>query len=267
MKELSIVAVCIDPDAPILERFLSSIKQYCQCNYELILVDNAGENEQRSALLEKSCDKYIRLAARVSVASAWNTGIEASEGTYVLVTNDDVVVSRNWFDQMKDVFLKHDHTGMVVPVMNYSVPEQTHTGDISHIDEAHPVRLTPFKQFIWGAFMLFSRESLVRVNNFSEEFEIAGGEDLDMCFKLFEARLDIYVDHRVFIYHEWGSTGFRILGAKRRRELYEDNYRKFKQKWIKYTRDWDAVPRHGSGAMKRVFEKLLSVLVTPRRSP
>lgn len=239
MRDLSIVAICIDPDLPIIERFLSSVRQYCVCNYELILIDNAGSNTERSQFLKENCDRYIRLAERVSVASAWNTGIKASSGEYVLVTNDDVVVSRNWFEIMKDVFVKNPQAGMVVPVMNHSVPEQRPRVDISHIDQARAERLEPFVQFVWGAFMLFSRESLRRVNNFSLDYEIAGGEDLDMCFQMYEKGLDVYVEHRVFIYHEWGSTGLRIMGAEQRRAQYIKGYETFKKKWIKYTRDWD----------------------------
>lgn len=258
MTELSIVAICVDPDRPILERFLSSVRQYCQCDVELILVDNAGEDAELSALIEQTCDTYVRLATRTSVAGAWNAGIAVARGAYVLVTNDDVVVSREWFDRMKEVFVTYPKTGLVVPVMNHALPVQTHLGDISHVDEAHPVRLTPFKEFIWGAFMLFSRESLARVNGFSEEFEIAGGEDLDICFKLFESGFDIYVDHRVFIYHEWGSTGRRILGAERRRELYMENYRKFKLKWIRYTHDWDQQPAPQTGGVMGSIRRLFS---------
>jgi GT2 family glycosyltransferase len=262
VKELSIVAICVDPDVPILERFLSSIRQYCQCDYELIIVDNAGEIASVSSLIKANCDSYIRLTDRVSVARAWNIGIGAATGRYILITNDDVVVSRNWFEQMKSVFLSHDATGMVAPCMNHSVPAQTLAADVTHLDAARPIRLTPFTQFIWGAFMLFTRESLAAVNNFSEEFEIAGGEDLDICFKLFEAKLDIYVDHRVFIYHEWGSTGNRILGPERRRELYEESYRKFKQKWIRYTHDWDQASNKSRSS---AFGRWLTSWVASRR--
>ncbi|MEO7360454.1 MAG: glycosyltransferase [Gemmatimonadaceae bacterium] len=265
-KELSIVAICIDPDLPILERFLSSVRQYCQGDYELILVDNAGENAERSTFLEKNCDKYIRVADRVRVAEAWNIGIAASEGAYVLVTNDDVVVSRNWFALMKDVFVQNAKAGMVVPVMNHSVPEQTPRVDISHIDEASAERLTPFTQFVWGAFMLFSSDALRRVNNFSLDYEIGGGEDLDMCFQMYEAGLDVYVDHRVFIYHEWGSTGLRILGAQRRRELYEASYVTFKKKWIKYTREWDK-PKGFVPSVISAFTNFFATVTGRRRTP
>lgn len=239
MIELSIVAICIDPDRPIIERFLSSVRQYCQTEYELILVDNAGENAEQSAFLEQNCDTYIRLNKRVSVAHAWNAGIDASQGKYVLITNDDVIVSRGWFETMRTVFVEHPKAGMVAPLMNHSVPEQRPRVDISHVDMERAERLTPFEQFIWGAFMLFTRESLRRVNNFSLDYEIAGGEDMDMCFRIYEAGMDVYVEHRVFIYHEWGSTGLRIMGAEKRRAQYELGYLTFKKKWSKYTEHWD----------------------------
>lgn len=261
MKELSVVAICIDPDLPILERFLSSLRQYCVCDYELIFVDNAGSNEERSRFIEQNCDRYIRLDERVSVAAAWNTGIEVSEGKYVLVTNDDVVVSRGWFDTMKDVFVQHTRAGMVVPVMNHSVPEQRPRVDISHIDQARAERLIPFEQFVWGAFMLFTREALRRVNNFSLDYETAGGEDLDMCFQLYAAGLDVYVEHRVFIYHEWGSTGLRIMGAEQRRAQYIKGYETFKKKWIRYMRNRDKPP------LVRLFNNIVSAIPGLRREP
>lgn len=80
------------------------------------------------------------------------------------------------------------------------------------------------------------------MNNFSLDYAIGGGEDLDMCFQLFEAGLDVYVDHRVFIYHEWGSTGLRILGAERRREQYEAGYRTFLDKWSRYAHRYTKQP-------------------------
>ena len=253
MKDLSIVTIALDPERPIFERFLSSIRQYTTCDYELIVVDNAGSNAETSAFVAANCDRYLRLDARVSVAAAWNAGVAAAAGRFVLVTNDDVVVPRRWFTSMTDVFRAHPAAGMVVPVMNYSVPEQTHVGDISHLHEAEPVRLAPFRQFVWGAFMLFSREALARTHGFSEEYDVAGGEDLDMCFRLYESGCDIYVDHRVFVYHEWGSTGDRLLGDARRRELYEANYVLFKERWARYTRDWDQPAR---GRLGRWWDRL-----------
>lgn len=243
MKELSIVVICIDPERPILERFLSSVRQYTHCDYELIFVDNAGADAATSAFIQAQADRYIRLEHRAAVGVAWNVGIAASTGRFVLVSNDDVVVPRQWFEEMRDVFLTEPTVGLVGPVMNYAGAEQAAQGKSSHLHLLRPVKLPRFRKFIVGAFMLFTRESLAKVGNFSEEFEIAGGEDLDMCFKLFAADLDIYVHHRVFVYHEWGSTGNRILGSQARLDLYEANYAKFKRKWSAYTQDMDRKSR------------------------
>lgn len=237
MKKLSIVTLCIDPHKEIFSRFISSIKQYTE-NYELIIVDNNGKDKEISKLLEATADKYIKLERQENIGKAWNIGIENSCGDYILVTNDDVVVPRNWFETMSSVFKEYEDTGLVVPVMNYALLEQTHIGDIFHIDEACPIRLTPFSQLMWGAFMLFSKKSLDHVGNFDDSYDIAGGEDLDMCFRMYENKFGIYSDHRVFVYHEWGSTGMRTLGDSARKELYKQNYRKFKAKWSKYTAGW-----------------------------
>jgi GT2 family glycosyltransferase len=239
---LSIVAICIDPDRPILDRFLSSVRQYTTGDSELILVDNAGSDAATSAFLASAADRYIRVETRANVAAAWNLGVAAATGDYVLVTNDDVVVPRRWFEQLREVIETHDRVGMVVPVMNYALPIQSHVGDHGSLRGIRPVRLVPFEQFVWGAFMLFAREALTKVGGFSEEYPTAGSEDLDMCFRLFEGGFDIYVDHRVFVYHEWGSTGVRLLGAEQREALYLVNYDQFKARWHRYTAHWDQPP-------------------------
>jgi len=239
MKELSVVVICIDPDRPILERFLSSLRQYTRCDYELIIVDNGGEDQETAAFLASTADRYLRLDERRAVGAAWNAGIAASSGRYVLVSNDDVVLPRGWFEEMRDVFAHYTHVGLVVPVMNFAGSVQAPRGKSSHLHLLGPKLLPRFKAFVVGAFMLFSREALTKVGGFSEEFEIAGSEDLDMCYKLFTAGMDVCVHHRVFVYHEWGSTGNRILGAQARLDLYEANYAKFKRKWRAYDKYMD----------------------------
>lgn len=195
--ELSIIAICIDPDLPILMRFVSSVRQYTDCSYEFILVDNAGQKKETSEIIKKSADVYIRLDKRVSVAEAWNLGVKKSVGKYILITNDDVIFPRQWFTNMREGFETFKKVGIVAPVMNYGLAEQTHIGTIWQKKIACQVLLTPFKQIIWGVFMLFDRAVLKEVGYFSEDYRLAGGEDLDMCFKIYHHGFNIVVDHRV----------------------------------------------------------------------
>ena len=235
---LSIITICIDPNKEILSRFLSSLKQYTTCNYELIIIDNAGKDRETSNFLEEQSTTYIRLEKQKSVAEAWNLGIKNSHGEYVLITNDDIVLPENWFSNMKEGFSMFPKVGIVAPVMNYGLAEQTHIGTIWQKNIACPVILTPFKQIIWGVCMLFTKNSIKEIGGFSEDYTIAGGEDLDTCFKIYKQGFNIVVDHRVFIYHEWGATGRRIYGNDEREQIYQKNYNKFKKKWSKYTQNW-----------------------------
>lgn len=140
---------------------------------------------------------------------------------------------------MSECFTLFNNVGLVVPAMNHSVMEQTYIGTIFTVNNlACPVLLTPFKQIMWGAFMLFKKTALNKVNNFSLDYPKASGEDIDMCFKLYESGVNIVVDKRSFIYHEWGSTGKRIYGDMERQKLYLENYEIFKKKWSHYTKNW-----------------------------
>ena len=88
--ELSIVAIVIN-NFEVTERFVSSIRQYTKGNYELILIDNASDEKKSIDFIRKAADKSFRFDKRVSVAEAWNKGIEISRGNFVAIANNDVV--------------------------------------------------------------------------------------------------------------------------------------------------------------------------------
>jgi len=230
---ISIVTVCIDSHKSIFNRFLSSLKQYTLVEYELIIVDNESQEKDNIELYKLHANKYIRCEKRLSVAEAWNIGAKASKFEYILITNDDIVFSQNWYENMTNCFSEFKKVGLVVPSMNHSLMEQTYIGSIFTLPNACPILLTPFKQWVWGAFMLTTKSILERVNYFSLDYPVASGEDIDFCFTLYKKGYNIVVDRRIFIYHEWGSTGKRILDGKRE-ELYLKNFEIFKKKWKKF---------------------------------
>src|ERR1039457_6507765 len=67
---------------------------------------------------------------------------------------------------------------------------------------ANLYKLIKFKEIVWGEFMLFRRKALEEVGGFSELYERASAEDLEMVFQLYAHGFDIYADPRVFVYHE-----------------------------------------------------------------
>ncbi|OGI29645.1 MAG: hypothetical protein A2288_02475 [Candidatus Moranbacteria bacterium RIFOXYA12_FULL_44_15] len=239
-KTLSIVAVAIN-NLEVNKRFVSSIRQYTDEKYELIIIDNGSTDKESVAFFKQNADKYFRFDKIVSLSKAWNKGIQISSGQYVAVVNNDVVVSPNWFTPLKETLDKNKKAGMVSPITLWLMRGLFGNALIKKIDKKFkkPYQLKKFKDVVWGEFMLFKREALGKVGGFSELYERASGEDLEMIFQLYSKGFDIYVDPRVFIYHEGGrSQTPDIISKKDKDEYWNRNWKLFLSRWPKYTKGW-----------------------------
>jgi hypothetical protein len=75
-----------------------------------------------------------------------------------------------------------------------------------------------------------ARADVVRdLGAWGEEYEIASGEDVDLCFKVWVNDLDIVYDQRVLVQHV-GKGSASLLPNWR--ELWSKNRRRFLDKWI-----------------------------------
>jgi len=231
--ELSIIAVIID-NLEVTKRFVSSIRQYTQGKYELILVDNASGDRAAAKFCKEESDKHFRFRKRAGLAEAWNKGIEISSGKFVAVVNNDTVVPPQWFGPLKETLTKNKRAGLVSP-MTFWIMKHDYLNN-SKMNMDRPFRLAKFKDALWGEFMVFKRKALEDVGGFCELYKIASGEDLEMSFQLYSRGYEIYVDPRVFVYHEGAAT--KTISGKRREKHWRKNYELFKSRWPKQTKDW-----------------------------
>jgi len=239
-KTLSIVAVVIN-NLEINKRFVSSVRQYTNGNYELILIDNGSTDKESIKFFKQNADKYFRFDKIVSLSKAWNKGIGFSEGKYVAVTNNDVVVPPNWFAPLKQTLDRNPKAGMVSPITLWLLQGYFRNSLVKKLDKnfEKPYKLQKFKEIVWGEFMLFKRKALEAVGGFSELYERASAEDLEMVFQLYSKGFDIYADPRVFIYHEGSrSQTPDIISKKDRSKYWNKNWKLFLSRWPKYTKGW-----------------------------
>jgi len=234
-KELSIVAIVID-NFEVTERFVSSIRQYTKGNYEIILIDNASANKKSINFIKKAADKSFRFNKRVSIAEAWNKGIKLSNGRFIAIVNNDVVVGPNWFPPLKETLIKHKKAGMVSPITFLMISGYFKwPGYLKKFNLKKPFKATKFKDVIWGEFCIFKRKALEDVVGYCELYKGAGAEDLDMSFSLYSKGYEILVDPRVFLYHQGGAS------HKFAKDFFKGNainFKLFKSRWPKYTKGW-----------------------------
>ena len=149
-----------------------------------------------------------------------------ASGEYLLVSNNDTEFPADWFAKLKQTFDSSDRAGLVYPCYTSGSKMALRYWP------GRKIRLVPrFNKELPAGVAIFSKTAILRdeLQGFSEEFDVAGGEDFDLCFKAWAAGYNIYIDDRVLIKHKGGGTVKKNLPNWQ--ELYTKNGDLFQAKW------------------------------------
>lgn len=118
--------------ADVLPRALGSLREQVApgLRYEIIVVDNNSSDSTRvvvkSFMDRGGANMRYLFEPRQGLAYGRNTGIEASNGSIIAFTDDDVMVAPNWIATLKRVFDEHPEAdcvgGRVLPRWDRTVP-------------------------------------------------------------------------------------------------------------------------------------------------
>jgi GT2 family glycosyltransferase len=237
---LSIVAVVIN-NLEITKRFVSSIRQYTKKLYELILIDNASSEKDVIEYTKETADVHFRFPEQVDLVVAWNKGIKLAKGDIIAIVNNDTVVPPKWFEPLEETLNKYPKAGMVHPMTFWIIKFMYFEYKVYPAFDktfSKPFKLERFKDIVWGEFMVFKKKALEDVGYFNLIYKDAGAEDLDMSFQLYDHDYEIYVDPRIFVYHQ-GSATADIRSKKEGDRINQRNFELFKSKWPDYTQGWE----------------------------
>lgn len=190
-------------------------------NFELIFVDNGSTKDNTKEYLESLKAKYSNIKTiyneeNLGFACANNQGIEISEGDYVLLLNNDVILSDGWLDKLLLVLQSNNKAGLVVPCTNHASGRQKvvfeATADDDELIQKY-AKDTLFKMAgswinvdrVIGFCMLIKREVLFKVGVLDEMFGPGGYEDYDYCMRVRQAGYNIVVAEDTFIFHIGGK--------------------------------------------------------------
>lgn len=116
-----------------LRKCLDSLKDKVKYPYELIVIDNGG-NEEDSEYLRKNKDIniYIRNATNLSFGIGRNQGIALSHGEYVVIMDNDVLSIEDWLTESVTVLDEHKEMKIYATPFRYPTHgfKKYHKGEI-----------------------------------------------------------------------------------------------------------------------------------------
>jgi glycosyltransferase involved in cell wall biosynthesis len=250
-NELASVIVLCRNRVESTRRCLDSLLRQTRTSFELILVDN-GSTDDTPAYLEEfrraaaagpaasrpQRVEIIRNDGDQRIARAWNQGLTAARGAYLVLVQSDVVLSPGWLEGLVGRSL-HDWpgVGLVGPVANaVPGPQGVRPGnsEVPDLDAFAAQRRKAFAgkmltvPLLQDFCLLIRREVLDRVGRLDERFEAGFAAD-DLCVRAREAGFRLVTALDVYVHRLGSGTGHGP--AAERRETVRADFERFKEKW------------------------------------
>ena len=256
------------------KKCIESIVKYTGCSFELIVIDNGSTDGTKQYLeemsinlknnffqesmknkdnrvkgssvkqsLNKSCRRFkvISNLQNIGFAAGNNQGIEVAQGEYVLLMNNDVVVTPGWLERLIECAENHPKAGIIGPRSNYVSGPQL----VTEV-EYNTVNLDGLEAFakkfatknyrkssriirVVGFCMLIKKQVIEKIGGLDSRYGLGNFEDDDFSLRAAISGFESWVAEDCFIHH-YGSRTFAGANIDYKESL-EKNWEVFKEKW------------------------------------
>lgn len=213
-------------------------------NYELIIVDNCSVDGTRdylkSLIGQDEKIKVILNEENKGFAGGNNVGLALTEGDYIVLLNNDTVITRGWITAMAKHLENDAKLGMCGPVTNsigneakiaveYHNKKEMERFAFSYTTEHLGEEYRDVR--VLALFCTMIRKSVVYECGYLDEtYGVGMFEDDDYAEAVKRAGYDLTIAEDAFIHHFEGVS-FKKLEDETFRKLYQENKQKFEEKW------------------------------------
>ncbi len=239
---VSIVVLCWN-SVEDTKKCLGSIDLHTRVAHEVIVVDNASSDGTAEFLRAWANGKpHVRLIfnrENLGFAGGNNVGMAAARGEYILLLNNDTIVTNRWVESMLSVFAAHPRTGLVGPRSNFVAGPQV----VQNVPYRNDQELNAFADSwstqqrdkstaaaqLIGFCLMIRREVLERIGGLDTRFGKGNYEDNDFCYRARFSGFDCRISDAAFVHHE-GHKTFKANHVDLEGSL-EETWTIFKAKW------------------------------------
>lgn len=227
---------------------LESIERYSDYPaLEVIIVDNASSDGTPDVLRQLAADRprwrVICNATNRGFAAANNQGLAVAKGDYLVLLNNDTVVTPGWVRTLMAHLRNDPRLGIIGPVTNNigneariaidyadltAMPAAARTVTLAGLGEERPLRTAAF------FCVMLPRAVYEKVGALDEAFGLGFFEDDDYCRRIEAQGYRIACAEDVFIHHHL-SAAFGKLRQDERMAIFERSKAVYERKWGPWT--------------------------------
>jgi GT2 family glycosyltransferase len=205
---------------------LDALRAQIYSNLEVIVVDNASQDNSRQLLADRYPEvRLIALPKNRGFTGACNAGIQAACGEYIALLNNDTEVDPGWAAAVVNVFARHPEAGLVASKMLlFDERNRFHTaGDLYRVDG----RLV--NRGVWeldqgqydredyvfsacGGSSAYRRRMLDEIGLLDDDFFFSC-EDMDLAWRAQLAGYRCVYTPDAVVYHHLASTGGGVTAS------------------------------------------------------
>lgn len=251
--------------------------------FEVIVIDDGSPKpiqQQLKNALKSFSVRLILKNTNTGFATTVNQGIQASQGQFIILVNNDVkFVSDQCIKEM--VTEAQNHQGCVIGArllypdgriqhggIFYRPAKRIFDHEYRHKPGNFPPALQTREVFgVTGALMLFDQEARRRLGGLDERFFLSW-EDVDFCMRAWAAGLSVIYLGKAFAVHAEGKTRFNRASPKlafwHRKEI--ETKQRFYAKWSGKLASLNGVKPAPSGSISVEQAKKWRSVVGPSQS-
>lgn len=204
----------------ILERCLSSVTRWTgEPSYEILVVDNGSSEENREKIIKLQKEygfQYLYEPMEFNFSKMCNLGAAHARYDFLLFLNDDCEVrGSKWLAHMLSI-ARIRTVGAVGAKLYYPDSKKLQHCGIYNL-HLGPVHKLQFKEdvrpyydrrnlgvrnvlAVTAACLMVKKETFASLGGFEEELKVAFN-DVDLCYRLYEAGYDNVVDNEIHLWH------------------------------------------------------------------
>jgi cephalosporin hydroxylase/glycosyltransferase involved in cell wall biosynthesis len=239
----SIIIPCFG-ELEFTRQCIDALVEHTRSPWELIVVDNGSTDGTAEYLAGLALSKPTRVevisnASNLGFPAACNQGLKAARGDYLVLLNNDAIVTHDWLDQLIALAECDPTIGMTGPMSNYvSPPQLVEHAPYFDMESMHRFasrwRVEHRGQWLnapklSGFCLLMKRSAFALLGGLDERYGLGLFDDDDLALRARQAGLKLAVARDLFVHH-FGSRTFQAAGIDQE-ALLAENQARFQSKW------------------------------------